>query len=360
MDETRFAVIMAGGPGKRFWPLSTARRPKPFLTLGAGATLLQACYRRLRLLLPADHIYVIAAEAHAAIVAEQLPELPAANCVGEAEGKDSAACIALGTAIVAARCPSGSVAALPADQIVSPEESFARTLESLFAAVEAQQCVGTIGIPPAEPAVRFGYIEVGASAGVYRGMEAHAVARFKEKPSEEAAREYVRSGRFLWNAGIFVAPVAVMSAAMRRHCAPLGAALDSFERLLAGGIDPTEVTRRCYGGLAKISIDYAVAEKLERVITVKAPFAWDDVGDWRALRRHRPADADGNVVVGRHAGVATRNVIVYAPDLKVATLGLEDVVIAHVGTTLLVARADRLDELKSLVDKAGREGWEEA
>jgi mannose-1-phosphate guanylyltransferase len=248
---------------------------------------------------------------------------------------------------------------LPADQIVTPDESFAHTLECLFDAVAAHQCVGTIGIPPAEPAVRFGYIEVGAAAGTYRGMEVTGVVRFKEKPTEDAAREYVRSGRFLWNAGIFVAPVAVMSAAIRRHCAPLGAALDEFGRLLGNGIDPTEITRRCYGALSRISIDYAVAEKLERVLTVRASFAWDDVGDWRALRRHRALDADGNVVVGRHAGVATHNTIVYAPDLNVATLGLEDIVIAQVGRTLLVARAERLDELKSLVDKVAREKWED-
>jgi mannose-1-phosphate guanylyltransferase len=359
VGETRFAVIMAGGPGKRFWPLSTSRCPKPFLALGSGGTLLQECYRRLRALLPAEHIFVIAAAAHDALVAAQLPELPAANRVGEAEGRDSAACIALGTALVAARCPAGSMAALPADQIIAPAESFARTLECLFDAVAARQCVGTIGIPPTEPAVRFGYVELGAAAGTFRGMEVARVARFKEKPSEDAAREYVRSGRFLWNAGIFVAPVAVMAAAMRRHCAPLGAALDEFERLLAAGVGPTEVTRRCYGALPKISIDYAVAEKLEEVITVRAPFAWDDVGDWRALGRHRERDADGNVVVGRHAGVATRNTIVYAPDLDVATLGVEDLVIAQKGKTLLVARADRLDELKSLVDKAGRQGWED-
>jgi len=358
VGENRYAIIMAGGPGKRFWPLSTSARPKPFLALDGRETLLRACYRRLRGLLPAENIIVIAAEAHAALVAEQLPELPPENRVGEAEGKDSAPCIALGTALVAARCPGGALATLPADQIIAPADAFARALECLFEATAAHECLGAIGIAPAEPAVRFGYLEIGPAEGRFGGMDVVRVLRFKEKPSAEAAAEYVRSGRYLWNAGIFVAPAAVMADAIRRHCAPLGEALDEFGRLLARGVDPTEVTRRCYGAAPRISFDYAVAEKAERVIAVHAPFAWDDVGDWRALRRHCAADADGNVVVGRHAGVATRNAIVYAPDLDVATLGVEDLVIAQAGRTLLVARPERLDELKTLVEKVAREGWE--
>ena len=358
MKNNRYAIIMAGGPGKRFWPLSTAARPKPFLALDGRETLLQACYGRLRALLPPENIIVIASAAHAALVAEQLPELPPENRVGEAEGKDSAACIALGTALVAARCPEGALATLPADQIITPAEEFVRALDCLFEAAAARQSLGAIGIKPTEPAVRFGYLEIGPAEGRFHGLDVLRVESFKEKPSAEAAAEYVRSGRYLWNAGIFVAPVAVMADAIRRHCAPLDAALDEFSRLLAAGVDPTEVTRRCYGAAPKDSFDYAVAEKAERVIAVPAPFAWDDVGDWRALRRHRPVDADGNVVVGRHAGLATRNTIVYAPDLQVATLGVEDLVIAQAGGTLLVARLERLDELKTLVEKVSREGWE--
>jgi len=308
--ERLYAVIMAGGPGKRFWPLSTERRPKPFLRLFGPRTLIQACWSRLRTFLPPERIFVVAARSHEELVAEQLPELPPENRVGEAQGRDSAACVALGTALVADRDPDSVVAVFPADQVITPPEKFGRALVALAEATAAGSCIGTLGIKPTEPAVRFGYIEVGDPVGEFGGLPVHRVARFKEKPGPAQAAEYVSTGRYLWNAGIFVAPVAVMEEEIRTRSKPLGAALGEFKRLLAEGVSPTEVTARVYGQVPKISIDYAVIEKLEKVLTLKAPFAWDDVGDWRALRRHLPCDPDGNVSVGRHVSRRSSNTIV--------------------------------------------------
>jgi mannose-1-phosphate guanylyltransferase len=351
---------MAGGPGKRFWPLSTSRRPKPFLHLVGNETLLQACYRRLRSFLPAERIVVISSRAHLDLVEAQLPELPPANRIGEAEGRDSAACVGLGTALVASRDPEGVMAALPADQIIHPTGAFAGSIEALAEATSAESCLGTLGIEPAEPATRFGYVEVGEPAGTYGGLSVLRVAGFKEKPGKEEAVRYVDSGRYLWNAGIFVAPVRVLKHEIQKRFPPLGSCLEAFEKGFAAGEDPGDLTGRLYGAVPRTSFDYAVVEKLDRVLTLKAPFAWDDVGDWRALRRHLAADADGNLAVGVHAARDTRNCVVFAPDSVVATLGLEDVVVARAGKAILVARADRLDELKALVaDLEGREAGEE-
>ena len=349
-----YAVIMAGGPGKRFWPLSTARRPKPFLRLFGMQTLIQACWSRLREILPPDRIFVVAARDHEPLVAEQLPELPPENRVGEAQGRDSAACVALGAALVAHRDPEAIAAVLPADQVITPTGKFVGALKALAEATAAEACIGTLGIAPTEPAVRFGYIEVGERIGEFGGLTVHRVARFKEKPGPQEAQQYVSSGNYLWNAGIFVAPAAVMKEEIRTRFEPLGKALGEFERLLDAGVFPSDITERVYGDVPKISIDYAVIEKLEKVITLKAPFSWDDVGDWRALKRHMPGDSAGNVSVGRHVDAGSRNTIVFAEKKLIATLGLENVVVVEAEDGILVADQNSLDDLKGLVEAVER------
>lgn len=363
MNPSIYGVIMAGGPGKRFWPMSTAATPKPFLRLTGKDSLLQECYRRLRHFLPAQRILVIGAEAHLGLIAEHLPELPPENCIGEAQARDSAACMGFGTELVAHRDPDGILLAVPADQVIQPVEKFAETMQALAHAASSENCLATLGIPPSEPAVRFGYLEVGQGIGLYNGHEVSQVLAFKEKPELAIAESYLESGRYLWNGGIFVAPVKVLQEAIQTHYPPLGEMLPQFRERLSAGMNPTAITAELYNRIPRISIDFAVIEKLEKVVTIRADFDWDDLGDWRALRRYLPVDQQNNAVSGRHIGVDTQNTIVVAEGLKVATLGLDNVVVVQSGESILVARTDRLDDLKQLVsaiEKAEKDGTGEA
>ncbi len=351
MQKNLYAVIMAGGPGKRFWPLSRPECPKPFLRLWGEKSLLQTCCARLKAVVPAENIIVIAAEKNRGLIGAQLPDIAPDNIIGEAEGRDSAACIALGAALVAHRNPEAELLVVPADQVIEPVEAFAGDVRALAAAVAAERCIGTIGIPPVEPATRFGYIQAGASSGTFRGKEVFSVSKFREKPGPEQARAYLASGDYLWNAGIFLAPAGVFKSEIRR-CEP---AFDPFfsqcGTLLEQGTDPSAMTARLYPLVPKLSIDYAVIEKLAKVVTLKASFQWDDVGDWAALTRYVPEDAEGNVVRGRCVSRDAARNIICVEDLQVAALGVEDLVIAQAGASILVARRDRLSELKELVNR---------
>lgn len=342
VSNDRVAVLMAGGRGQRFWPLSTETRPKQFLDLQhCGRSLLQSTYDRvLPLVGSPQRVLVATAARYVGLVREHLPEIPGSNILIEPEARDSAPAIALAALAVRHRFGDALMGVFSSDHRIEDAGAFREVLDRAFSLATRERGLVTVGIPPSHPATGYGYIEIGADVS-----GGHRVARFVEKPNLARAEQYLAGGQHLWNAGMFVWPVDVILEELDRH------APEIMEPLRAAVAENR--VRTAFGALPKVSIDYAVMERTDRAFVVPATFEWDDIGDWVALERLLPAgDGHGNTVVGRHVGhEASRNIIYTDSDTDViVTLGVEDLVIVKRGDTVLLLRKDRVQDLKMLLE----------
>jgi len=353
------AMIMAGGGGTRFWPRSRTRRPKQFLTFAGERTLLQGTLDRIAAQVPPDRTWVITGEPHVAEARNQLPELPADQVVGEPFGRDTAACIGLGAALIARSDPAATMIVMPADHVIEPEREFQRAAHAAEQFADEQpNALLTFGIPPSYPATGYGYIHRGEPVGQRQGVTAAKVQAFKEKPTADVAERFLQSGDYYWNSGIFVWKVSAILTELKRQRPKLAEAID---RIAAAWPTPqrAEVFRKEYEGLEKVSIDFAVMEGAKEVLVIQAPYQWDDVGSWLALERRNPQDAAGNTVQGEHAGIDTTNcVIAGEPGRLIATLGVSDLLIIQDGDATLVADRKREGDVKLIVEKLKKDGRE--
>ena len=340
------AVVMAGGQGQRFWPLSTAATPKQFLDLSrTGRSLIQATVDRVTPLCGGvDHVFIATGTRYVDLVRQHVPSLPEENMLVEPIGRDSAPAVALACLAVNERYGDVTVGMFSSDHEIGTGPAFAQSIEQAITLAESERGLVTIGIEPTRPATGYGYIEMGDAVG-----DGHKVARFVEKPNLRTAKAYLASGRYLWNAGIFVWSTGVILEELDRYApemmVPLRAAFDGGD---VAGVFPT---------LSKISIDFAVMERTKRAYVVPGHFEWDDIGDWVALERHLRhegggADGDANTVVGRHVGLETSGNIIYTedPDDVVMTLGVENLVVVKRGNTVLLVRKDRVQDIKTLLN----------
>lgn len=353
------ALIMAGGGGTRFWPRSRQSRPKQFLTLAGEHSLLQQTLERVEVLTPPARTWIITGAAYTAETARQLPTLPPERIVGEPCGRDTAACIGLGAALVLRDDADAVMLVMPADHVIEPAQEFRR------AALVAEQMVNehpnalvTFGIRPTFPATGYGYIERGDELAQRQGVPVYRVGSFREKPHVELAEEFVASGRHYWNSGIFVWRAATILRALHANQPRLAAAV---ERIAEAWDTPQadDVLTKEYAALDRISIDYAVMEKAAEVLVVQAPFQWDDVGSWLALERRHPQDAQDNTVLANHLGIDThRCVIAGETDKLIATLGVSDLIIIQDGDAILVAHREEEGNIKKIVEQLKNTGLE--
>ena len=370
------AVIMAGGGGTRFWPRSRQKRPKQFLTLMGERSLLQQAAERIEAQVPPDRCWVITGETYREETARQLPALHTGRIVGEPCGRDTAACIGLGAALIARQDATATMLVMPADHIIEPVQEFRRAVHvAEQMAEEHPATLITFGIPPTYPATGYGYIHRGQEVacpspqplspaagergwGEGQDVKVFRVQAFREKPSQELAEQFAGTGEFFWNSGIFVWKAATILHALRKRQPGLCAAVERIADAWPTG-ERAAVLRREYKGLERISIDYAVMEHAQDVFVVKAPFHWDDVGSWLALERLHPQDVDGNTVLANHCGLKTRDcLIVGEAGGLVATVGVDNLLIVRDGDVTLVA--DRRDEgsIKQLVEVLKKKGLE--
>jgi mannose-1-phosphate guanylyltransferase len=351
------AMIMAGGGGTRFWPRSRKRRPKQFLTLTGERSLLQMAVDRLDVLAPPERTWVITGAAYVDETRTQLPHLSADRVVGEPVGRDTAAAVGLGAALIARTDPDAVMIVTPADHVIEPVQEFRRAVHvAAQMAVEHPAALVTFGIPPTYPATGYGYIHRGPVVANRQGIDVCRVQRFKEKPNADVAEGYVASGEYFWNSGIFVWRAATVLDALRQNEPELHAALD---RLADAWATPgrDEALRTAYPTLKRISIDFAVMEKAREVLVVRAPYQWDDVGSWLALERMHAQDADHNTIQALHAGLRTNGCIIVGDEGRlIATAGVKDLLIVQDGDATLVA--DRHDEnaVKQLVELLQKKG----
>jgi mannose-1-phosphate guanylyltransferase len=359
--QDRFVIIMAGGRGERFWPMSREQRPKQLLTLLGNRSFLQQAYDRVTPLVPAENIFVITNEAQAAMVRKQLPKLPKANVVAEPVGRDTCAAVTLGAALVGARATTGVMAVLPADHVIPQERPFQQVLNDAFDLAGRGQALITVGIKPTEPATGYGYIRVGAPLPPPAGSKGyktafHRAEQFVEKPQFDRALEYVNSGHYRWNAGMFVWSFVAVTEGLQKHQPEMYAFCQRWFQAAASPAKLKSVLAKDYPGLRRISIDYALMEHAQNVLVADGGFEWDDVGSWTALGRHLKADPEGNAVVGQFIHVdAARNVIFDARSpgrrTPIAVVGLRDSILVQTDDATLLAHKSQAQKVKELVKR---------
>lgn len=353
----RHAMIMAGGAGTRLWPLSRRKRPKQVLRLFGGSSLLRQSYERVALVLPPDRIYVITSQVHLPQVAQELPELPAENLIGEPVGRDTVNAIGLGAAILAQRDPQALMGVFTADHIITPLENFGRAVELAFETAERHaDGLVTFGIRPTSPHTGYGYIHRGeaVSPGVFK------VRQFTEKPNLAAATKYISSGEYYWNSGMFAWRAATILGELRRHLPHSHAAF--MEIAAAWNTDArADKLQLLYPTLMKVSVDFAIMERAQRVLVVEMDCNWVDVGSWTALESLQDPDENGNVKVCRNAShLGSRgNITVAEDDHLIATIGVDDLVIVHSADATLICTKRDSQGLKELVDKLRKEFGEQ-
>jgi mannose-1-phosphate guanylyltransferase len=369
-----FPVVMAGGSGTRFWPLSRARRPKQFLTLAGDVPLLAATVSRLPPLAKLDSTYVVCGPVHARMVKGILPGLPPENVIVEPCARNTAPCVGLAAIHVARRDPKGIMAMLPADHHIARPSEFRAALAAA-ATVAEQGAVATLGIRPTRPETGYGYLKLGARLAARRGgskrpasapgssgrdgLRAHKVDRFVEKPDSATAARYLAEKVYLWNSGIFVFRADVILDEIRRAMPDLGEKLATIGAAL-GTPRAARVLRAVFPECPSVSIDYGVMEKSDRIAVIPADFGWSDVGSFAALSEVRVPDAQGNVCDGEALVLDGRNNVVLAHQGRaLAVVGLDDVIAVDAGDAVLVCRRDRAQDVRKAVDELKRRGREE-
>jgi mannose-1-phosphate guanylyltransferase len=352
-------MIMAGGGGTRFWPRSRAKRPKQFLSFSGDRTLLQATLDRIEAQVPLERCWVITSGIHRDEALQQLPDVPATQVIGEPMGRDTAACIGLGAALIARTDPEATIIVMPADHAIEPAQEFRRAVHAAGQlADEFPNALITFGIRPTSPATGYGYIHRGEFVAQRQGVNAYRVQAFREKPSKDVAEKYVSSGDYAWNSGIFVWKARTILGELER----LKPDIHAMAQRVAAAWDTPErdtVFRDEYAKAEKISIDFAVMEKAREVLVVEAPYQWDDVGSWLALERRNPQDAQGNTIQALHVGINTSGCVIAAdPGHLIATIGVSNLLIIQDGNATLIA--DRRDEgvVKDVVAKLKSPGLE--
>ncbi|HEV8629768.1 MAG TPA: sugar phosphate nucleotidyltransferase [Thermoanaerobaculia bacterium] len=343
------ALILAGGSGTRFWPLSRRARPKQLLALEGGATLLQRTVARLAPLVGPRDVWVCTTAALADGVAHQLPEVPRAQVLAEPEGRNTAPAIAWAVTAMPPARRSEPVAVLPADHRIGDDAGFRRALETA-GATAADGTVLALGVRPRWAETGYGYLELGEVLDARTGLQ--RVVRFVEKPDRARAEGFVAGGRYLWNGGIFAFRGDRLLALVERHLPALAAGLAAIAR------EPRRLAE-LYRSLPAISIDHGVMEKLDDLATLPLDCGWSDLGSWEALAEVLPRDRDGNSTHGDVVAVSCRDSLLWAEEGTMAVAGLEGMVVVRTGDAVLVMPKSRSQEVREVVDRLRDEGRED-
>jgi mannose-1-phosphate guanylyltransferase len=351
MPDSIYALILAGGSGERFWPLSRRARPKQLLRLVSDTTLLEGTLVRLKGFIPRERILVLTNTEQEDAVRKLLRNFPKENIVAEPAKRDTAAAVALGTGWVAARDHAAVMAVLPADHVISNRTAFQETLAVAADAAEETSELVIIGIKPTWACPGFGYIEQGKPVRLRKrpNNEAiHRVLRFREKPNPDLAESFLRKGNFRWNAGMFVWSVPTMLREFNRYAPELA---DFISQVRAPQNFEKALSER-FGKLPRISFDYAIMEKADRVLVVEASFDWDDVGSWRAVANYFKKDKYGNAANRAITAIDSSNNIIFEEDgAVIALLGVRDLIVVRTQDALLICHRHEAERIKDLIGK---------
>lgn len=345
------ALIMAGGKGTRFWPLSTEEKPKQFLNLIGEETMIQMTINRIKPIIPIERIFVCTGEMYVNLVKEQLPELPDRNIIVEPEGRNTAPCIALSAMVIDRYYKNSNMVVLPSDHLINDEEEFRNTILAADSFIkEKDEAIVTLGMNPTRPEVGYGYIKYSNEVLKSNDFRVIKVDSFVEKPNLDTAKKYLREGNYLWNGGMFIWSINNVINQIKMYSPNTYNALidimevneEKLQKTINKNYEKTEAT----------SIDYAVLEKSKDVYVIPSNFGWDDVGSWEALDRYREKDELGNVLVGQSKAVKANNNLVISSSNRIVVEGLSDIyVIENDGKVLVGHKANvaNVKELKNIV-----------
>jgi mannose-1-phosphate guanylyltransferase len=355
------AVIMAGGAGTRFWPASRANMPKQLLALVGKQTMLRQTVDRLGDLVAPEQTLIVTNERLIPTIREQFPELPDSSLVGEPCKRDTAPCIGLAALLVSRDDPDATMAVLPADHVIRNSSRFQDGIRQAVTLIQKQpDRIVTFGIRPSYPAEIFGYIQRGARIDLHNeAAPTFVVKRFREKPNVATATEYLASGDFYWNSGIFIWKAKTILSAIAERQPEMLAHLEKI-RNAWGTPQQHDVFTREFTAIKGISIDYAVMEHAKDVAVIEAPYDWDDLGSWQSLSRLSGTDRFDNTISGRHLGMNTTGTIVRCEDDHlVVTVGLKDCLVVHTPDATLVANKHDEESIREIVKMLESRGWTE-
>jgi len=347
-DKHTYCVIMAGGIGSRFWPMSRTRHPKQFLDfLGTGRTLIQQTFDRFLPLCPAENIYVVTNAQYAPLVHEQLPQLQREQVLLEPDRRNTAPCIAYANHVIAKRDPQARIIVAPSDHLVMQEEVFRDRIRIALEQASSTECLVTLGITPNRPDTGYGYIQFSAAEDSEQ-PEVKRVKNFTEKPDHATAQRFLESGDYLWNSGIFIWSIASITKAFSTH-------LPAMAQLFEHGDIP-----KVYAKCESISIDYGILEKADNVFVVAGDFGWSDLGTWGSLYTQLPKDTNGNTGTGKLVRVydGVDNMVHIQDDRLVVLQGLDDFIVVSTDDALLVCRKKDEQQIKAIVQELTAETGE--
>lgn len=344
------AVIMAGGKGERFWPKSRKSLPKQFLSLtDDGRTMIQLTIERLESLVKIEDIYIVTNKDYKSLVLDQVKGIPEKNILLEPIAKNTAPCIGLAAMHIKKKYEDAIMLVLPSDHLIKYNEIYLDTLKEAIEVAKEDSNLITIGITPSYPETGYGYINFGRDEGDIKRNNVYRVKRFVEKPDLDTAKEYLASGRYLWNSGMFVWKSSTILNNFRELMPDIYEGLHKIYETI-GTSDEEMILEREFTKFHGESIDYGIMERAKNIYTIPGSFGWDDVGSWLALGRINRTNDDGNVIKGNVITINSKNSIIQAEDKLIATIGIEDLIVVDTKDALLITNKDNTQEVKKVIE----------
>jgi len=350
------ALIMAGGRGERFWPRSRKSLPKQFLSLtDDGKTMIQLTVERIRTLVELEDIYIATNAAYKDLVLEQIPGIPEENILCEPVGRNTAPCIGLGAVHIAKKYQDATMIVLPSDHLIKYNDIFVSTLEESIAVAEQDENLVTIGITPNYPETGYGYIRFDSSKSI---GNANKVEEFVEKPNLEVAKEYLASGEYLWNSGMFAWKISTILKKFEAYMPDIYEGLLKIQKSIGTELEETVLNEE-FITFRSESVDYGIMEQAENIYSIPGNFGWDDVGSWLAVERIKNNNEDNNIVNGNVVTVNTNNCIIEGSKKLIATVGLRDIIVVDTDDAILISTKENAGEIKQILAKLREIGKEE-
>lgn len=346
-------VIMAGGVGSRFWPMSTEERPKQFIdVLGTGRSLMQLTYERFEGICLPDNIWVVTNQRYFDIVREQLPDIPAENILCEPCRRNTAPCIAYVSWRIKSKNPNANVVVTPSDHVVLDTAEFKRVIKMCLEFTKDTDAIVTLGMKPTRPETGYGYIQTDLRSNSARNKEIFRVDSFREKPDLQTAQKYIQQNNYFWNSGIFIWNINTIVNAFRIYQPAMSKVFDNMKGIYGTPDEQKEINNR-YPECESISVDYAIMEKAEEIFVCPADFGWSDLGTWGALLMHTKHDLYGNSRIGDNIQIYdSHNCIVHTTqEKKVVIQGLDGFIVAEKDNTLLICKLSEEQRIKQFADE---------
>ncbi|MCS6104937.1 mannose-1-phosphate guanylyltransferase [Clostridium botulinum] len=339
------ALIMAGGKGTRFWPLSTEEKPKQFLNLIGEETMIQMTVNRVKPIIPIERIFVCTGEKYVDLVREQLPELPEKNIIIEPEGRNTAPCIALSSLVIDRYYKDSTIIVLPSDHLIQDEDCFRNiAIKSHEFVEENNKAIVTLGMKPNRAEIGYGYIKYNEQITENNDINVFKVDRFVEKPNEETAKKYLADGSYLWNGGMFLWKTSNILSEIQKYSPDTYEAIHKISQINESNLQ--EFINENYHKTESISIDYAVLEKSKNIYVIPSEFGWDDIGTWKSVERYKKKDVNNNIIEGNARVIESTSNIAINNGKRVVMIGIDDVMTLETEDSIYIVNKEYMDNLR--------------